>query len=152
MSNKISIIIPCHNMAEYIRETIASVKAQTSANWECIIVDDGSWDKSAQFIDAATKYDSRFKVFHTENRGVADARNFGILNATGRYILPLDADDTLTPDAIEVFSQAWRDNPDTGTQVGWVQRPPQEVHADQLLLLPPLRLGARRRLSEPDDV
>lgn len=111
MSNKISIIIPCHNMAEYIRDTIASVKAQTSDNWECIIVDDGSWDKSAKFIDEATAGDERFKVFHTENKGVAAARNLAIMNATGRYILPLDADDILMPNAVERFTEAWKENP-----------------------------------------
>lgn len=122
MSNKISIVIPCHNMAEYIRETIASVKAQTSDNWECIIVDDGSWDKSGRFIDEATAGDDRFKVFHTENKGVAAARNFGILNAIGRYILPLDADDCLMPDAIEKFMKAWRDNPGAALLVPMIER------------------------------
>ncbi len=111
MSNKISIIIPCHNMAEYIRDTIASVKDQTSDNWECIIVDDGSRDKSAKFIDEATAGDERFKVFHTENKGVAAARNLAIMNATGRYILPLDADDILMPNAVERFTEAWKENP-----------------------------------------
>lgn len=121
MSNKISIIIPCHNLAEYIRETIASVKAQTSDNWECIIVDDGSWDKSPKFIDEATKDDPRFKVFHTENKGVAAARNLAIANATGRYILPLDADDILMPNAIERFTQAWKDNPGASLLVPMIE-------------------------------
>ena len=121
MSNKISIIIPCHNLAEYIRETIASVKAQTSDNWECIIVDDGSLDKSAKFIDEATIGDPRFKVFHTQNKGVAAARNLAIANATGRYILPLDADDILMPEAIERFTEGWRDNPGASLLVPMIQ-------------------------------
>lgn len=131
MSNKISIVIPCHNMAEYIRETITSVKEQTSANWECIIVDDGSWDKSARFIDEYTKDDTRFKVFHTENRGVSDARNLAITHATGRYILPLDADDRLVPEAIECFTQAWRDNPGAALLVPMIERYGPNVHQIQ---------------------
>ena len=131
MSNKISIVIPCHNMAEYIRETIASVKAQTSANWECIIVDDGSWDKSPKLIDEATKGDPRFKVFHTENKGVALARNFGILNATGRYILPLDADDMLVPEAIEAFTEGWRNNPGASLLIPMIERFGPDVYQIQ---------------------
>jgi len=131
MSNKISIVIPCHNMAEYIRETIASVKAQTSDNWECIIVDDGSWDKSWKFIEEATKDDIRFAAYRTENRGVAAARNFGILNATGRYVLALDADDCLTPDAIAEFTQGWIDNPGATLLVPMIERYGPNVHQIQ---------------------
>ena len=111
MSNKISIILTCYNLAEYVGEAIESVKKQTSDNWECLIVDDGSTDESGQIIDNAVKDDPRFIVFHTENKGVAAARNLGILNATGRYVLPFDGDDILMPKAIERFTEGWRDNP-----------------------------------------
>lgn len=108
----ISIIIPCYNSQEYIKETIDSVKRQTSTRWECVIVDDGSTDLSGEIIDEATENNVRFKVYHAENSGVADARNFAISKAKGKYILPLDADDKLKPEAVDVLLSAWENNPD----------------------------------------
>lgn len=109
-------------MAEYVRETIQSVIGQTSSNWECVVVDDGSWDKSWTFIQNMVGNDGRFKLIRTENKGVAAARNLAIENSNGRYILPLDADDILEPTAIEKFTQAWRDNPGASLIVPMIRR------------------------------
>ena len=100
-----------------MKEAIDSVKAQTSSQWECIIVDDGSTDKSGEIIDNETDGDNRFIVRHIENGGVANARNVGIMLANGEYILPLDADDKLRPRAIEIFFQFWEMYPDASLLV-----------------------------------
>lgn len=100
--NLVSIIIPCFNQAEYIDECLESVLKQTHQNWECIIVNDGSTDSSEQIIKNWSEKDHRFKYFSQSNKGVSAARNLGIKNANGDFILPLDADDYISNNYIEV--------------------------------------------------
>ena len=110
---KITIITPCYNAAEFVRETLQSMKAQTSNDWECIIVNDGSTDDSAAIIEEEIKNDDRFRVVSTtENRGVSSARNTAIKLASTEYILPLDADDKLMPSAISKFVEYTEMYPD----------------------------------------
>lgn len=85
-------------MAEFVAETIDSVRNQTFPDWECIIVDDGSTDDSAAVVASAVGDDSRFRLFRKENGGVASAKNFGVSKACGRYLMPLDPDDLVCPD------------------------------------------------------
>jgi len=94
----ISIIIPLYNAQEYIAETLESVLSQIYANWECIIVDDGSTDNSANIVSEYTKRDSRISYFKQENGGPSKARNYGLSQAKGEYIQFLDADDVLLPE------------------------------------------------------
>ena len=108
----ISIIVPCYNGERYVADCVASVKAQTSDDWECVIIDDGSKDNSWSLIQESIAGDDRFRAFRTANRGVAIARNLAISKAKGEYILPLDIDDRLTPDAIEVINEYWGKYPD----------------------------------------
>lgn len=98
---KVSIIVPCYKQAEYLPETLDSVLAQTYLSWECIIVNDGSPDNTDDIAKAYLEKDDRFKYFYQENHGLATARNNGIVNSTGEYILPLDADDLIEPTYIE---------------------------------------------------
>lgn len=93
IDNLVSIITPCYNGSKYIVETIESVLSQTYKNWEMIIVDDGSTDSSATVVQKYTKKDERIKYIYQDNAGSASARNNGIRNAKGRYIVLLDADD-----------------------------------------------------------
>jgi glycosyltransferase involved in cell wall biosynthesis len=102
----VSIIIPCYNYAHYVLDAINSVKAQTYQNIECIIVDDGSTDDSLQVIKSAIEGDSRFKVLSQRNARVATARNHGAVESMGRFLMFLDADDYLYPDAVMLFMQA----------------------------------------------
>ena len=95
MNAMISIVMPCYNDGQYIIEAIESVWKQTYTNWELIIVDDGSDDENTiQTIENIEKV-SRIRVFHKEHLGPAGARNFGIVQAKGKYILPLDSDDKI---------------------------------------------------------
>lgn len=119
---KILVVIPCYNMVKYVRETIASVKAQDYDDWECVIVDDGSYDGTESYVETETAGDARFKVIHTENRGVASARNLGIEKGEGEYVICLDADDRLLPGALGRFVRTWEKNPDASLVVPRIVR------------------------------
>ena len=96
-----SIIIPVYNVAPYLRETIDSVCKQTFTEWECYCVDDGSTDGSGAILDEYAQENPRIKVIHKENGGVSSARNAGIEQAVGEWIMFLDADDLLEQNALE---------------------------------------------------
>lgn len=109
LSPVISIIVPCYNQAQYLPETLQTVLEQTYANWECIIVNDGSPDNTEEVALEWCGKDARFKYLKKENGGLSDARNYGIKHSLGKYILPLDSDDKISKDytkeAIEVLEK-----------------------------------------------
>ena len=96
----VSIITPCYNSASYIRQAIQSVQNQTLADWEMIIVDDGSTDNSAEIIRAEAEQDSRIKLVQKENGGSASARKLALSIAQGEYVQFLDADDQIEKDKL----------------------------------------------------
>ncbi len=93
---KISIIVTCYNQAQYLDECLQSVLNQYFQDWECIIVNDGSPDNTDKIAKNWLKKDNRFKYIYQVNSGLSAARNFGIENAIGEFILPLDADDKIS--------------------------------------------------------
>jgi glycosyltransferase involved in cell wall biosynthesis len=93
---KVSVVIPCFNLAEYLDEAIDSVLAQTFQDFEILVVDDGSNDPYTK-NKLSVLNNPRVRVFRSENQGLAGARNLAIASAQGQYILPLDADDRLSP-------------------------------------------------------
>ncbi len=97
----VSIIIPCYNQAQYIDECLQSVLDQTYQNWECVIVNDGSTDNTADISKKWIEKDIRFFYFEKKNGGVSSARNYGIKKSKGIYILPLDGDDYISDNYIE---------------------------------------------------
>lgn len=97
---KISIIVPTYNHQEYIADALDSILAQTVKPYEVIIVNDGSNDHT---LEIAQKYP--FKVIDQVNKGLPSARNTGIMNATGDYILPFDSDDVLLENCVERIIQ-----------------------------------------------
>ena len=101
-SPAVSVVIPCYGQAEYLTEAVESVVGQTYANWEIVIVDDGSPDDTARVAEAliARHSDRRIRLIRQPNAGLAAARNAGIATSAGRYILPLDADDVLMPELL----------------------------------------------------
>ena len=84
---KITIIIPVYNVEKYVGEAIESALNQTYRNLEIILVDDGSTDRSGEICDEYKEKDSRIKVFHQKNGGLPIARNTGLENTTGKYII-----------------------------------------------------------------
>ena len=103
--NLISIIMPSYNQGLYLPEALDSVLAQTYTNWECIIVDDGSKDNTPEVSKAYCAKDSRIQYIYQENSGVSAARNNGVAHSKGEYILPLDGDDKIAPEFLELTLQ-----------------------------------------------
>lgn len=100
-TNKISFIVPCYNVARYVRKCITSIAEQTYSNIEIIPVDDGSLDSTGAILDELSGKDSRILVIHKENEGVSAARNSGLAAATGDYVVFVDGDDYLDRDYAE---------------------------------------------------
>ena len=99
----ISIVIPCYNAEKYIHSCIASVSRQTYQNWECLLINDGSKDKTLSILEEYSAKNHKYKVFSQENRGLSATRNVGIENATGNYLFFLDSDDLITENALLQF-------------------------------------------------
>jgi glycosyltransferase involved in cell wall biosynthesis/peptidoglycan/xylan/chitin deacetylase (PgdA/CDA1 family)/SAM-dependent methyltransferase len=100
----ISTIIPAHNAAETIAETIASLQVQTSPNWEAIIIDDGSTDQTVVIATEFAAKDKRIRIISQPHQGASAARNIGIDLANFDWLLFLDADDWISPEYIEKMS------------------------------------------------
>ncbi len=96
MNEKISIIIPCYNAGKTLARTLNSVREQDYKNLEVVIVNDGSADDTLQVANKYAGIDPRFKVINQKNAGVSVARNNGLKNITGNYVVFLDADDNYT--------------------------------------------------------
>lgn len=97
----ISIIIPVYNVEDYLPRCLDSIKAQTITEWECILIDDGSIDRSGKICDDYAKKDTRFIVIHKNNEGVSNARNVGLKLAKGKWINFVDADDWIENNTYE---------------------------------------------------
>ena len=93
---EISIIVPVYNVEKYLTRCIDSILNQTFTDFELILVDDGSTDKSGVICDKYSKIDSRIKVIHSKNEGAAQARNYGLDKANGQYVIFVDSDDFWT--------------------------------------------------------
>lgn len=103
MGNLISIIIPIYNVEKYLDKCVNSVVRQTYADLEIILIDDGSPDHCPQICDAWAKKDDRIKVIHKQNGGLSDARNVGLNNSTGDFVMFLDSDDYISDNMCETL-------------------------------------------------
>lgn len=109
--SKVSIIIPCYNQGEYVSDAIESSISQSYNDIEIIVVDDFSSDDSASVITSyAEKYKNIKFINNTENKGVVFCRNLAVQNATGEFILPLDADDKIAPEYVEKAINVFNSN------------------------------------------
>lgn len=97
----VSVIVPVYNVEAYLSRCIESILSQTYSNLELLLVDDGSKDSSGSICDDLAIKDNRIRVIHKINGGVSSARNEGLGRAIGQYIMFVDADDWLSPDAVE---------------------------------------------------
>ncbi len=113
MSNKlVSVVIPAYNVEKYIKQAIESVLLQDYKNLEIIVVDDGSTDNTGKILSEYEKKDSRIKVITQINKGLAGARNTGLVYAKGDYLCILDSDDIMLPDKISKQSEFLEFNPE----------------------------------------
>src|SRR5688500_8996836 len=100
----VSVVIPCYNQAHYLSEAVESALAQSYGSVETFVVDDGSADNSGEI---SARY-PRVSYLRQANRGVAAARNAGLAASSGQFVLFLDADDRLLPEAVAVGLEAFR--------------------------------------------
>ena len=100
---KVSVIVPIYKAEKYINRCIDSILAQTFTDWELLLIDDGSPDRSGEICDEYAENDPRIRVFHKANGGVGSARNLGIEQASGDWIVFVDSDDWCEPNYIANF-------------------------------------------------
>lgn len=110
----VSIIIPTYNRESLIHDTLASVINQSYQNWECLVVDDGSTDKTVSMIADYVGKDKRFRTFNRDRdpKGAPTCRNIGLSNAIGTYVIYLDSDDLLAPFCLEQRVRTFEGNSD----------------------------------------
>src|SRR5713101_1476950 len=132
-SGLVSVIIPCYNQAHFLHEAIQSALAQTYSHREIFVVDDGSTDNTAE----VTAGFAGIRYTRQENSGVSAARNSGLKESRGEYLVFLDADDRLLPEALEVGVNCLHQHPDCAfasghcrliTAAGWVLAKPEQLH------------------------
>ena len=97
----VSVIVPTYNYGHFIGQTLKSLQAQTYPHWECVVVDDGSTDDTAEVVAAHAASDPRIKYLRQQNQFQAAARNLGLRHSAGQYVQFLDADDKIEPRKLE---------------------------------------------------
>ena len=101
---KISVIVPVYKTEAYLHRCVDSILAQTFQDFEVLLIDDGSPDRSGEICDVYAQKDRRVRVFHKENGGVSSARNCGLDNAKGEWICFVDSDDFLDTTYLDDFN------------------------------------------------
>ena len=112
----ISVIVPVYNVAQYLEKSIASIQRQTYHNLEVILVDDGSTDESGRLCDSVAEQDDRVSVIHKSNEGLSQARNDGMKQAHGDYLIFIDSDDYIHPEMIKnLYEQLVKEEADVSS-------------------------------------
>lgn len=125
MGSLIGVIVPVYNVKPFLRECLDSIVLQEYRNLEIILVDDGSTDGCGSICDAYSETDSRVTVYHTPNRGLSAARNYGLdhLSADVNYVFFADGDDWIEKDAIQkLYAAVKQNNADVGACRYYVER------------------------------
>ena len=132
MGEKISVIVPVYNVEAYLERCVESILQQTYANFELILINDGSADSSGQICDYLASQYENIKVYHIENAGVSNARNMGIQLATGSWVTFIDSDDFVTQDYLATLASAVE-----GENIGFAIAPLQHIKNGLVTDLPP---------------
>ena len=112
VNKMISIIVPVYNVEEYLEECLASIQNQTFTDIEVILVNDGSTDRSKEICERYCQQDSRFKLINQKNQGLSVARNRGVIESTGEYIMFVDSDDFVKENIVEVLLSYMKEDVD----------------------------------------
>lgn len=111
MNVTLSVIIPVYNLEKYIEKCVRSILCQTYAEFEILLIDDGSTDRSREIIEKMCEMDKRIHVFCGEHKGVSWARNKGIEHAVGDYLLFMDGDDYIADDYVQTLFKLFAIDP-----------------------------------------
>ena len=101
---KISIIVPIYNAEKYLSRCLDSILSQTFCDFEVLLIDDGSTDMSSNICEQYGLKDNRFRIYHKKNEGVAVARQWGLDQAIGKFVIHVDSDDWLEPNMLQDMS------------------------------------------------
>ena len=126
---RVSVVIPCYNYGQYLREALESLRRQSFTQWECWVVDDGSTDRTADIVKSMMDIDPRINYLFQPNQGQPAARNAGLLHARGDSIQFLDADDLLEPEKFRRQLEYLDEHPGADVVYGEVRYFSQEVPA-----------------------
>lgn len=107
---KLTVIVPVYNVEDYVKKCIESILEQNFRDYELILVDDGSTDKSGRICDEYARQDRRIRVIHKENGGPAEARNAGLAETRSEYIVFIDADDSIDSRYLDMLYQCIRNS------------------------------------------
>jgi len=148
LAPEISVLLPVYNAELYIKETVESILNQTFSNFEFIIIDDGSTDRSLEILKGFAKKDSRIRLISRENKGVVDTLNEGLELCLADYVARIDSDDIATQERLEVEYKYLKKNLDVvcvgsdfqlidykGRQIGSVSLPKKSKEIERALLL-----------------
>ncbi|MUG96099.1 glycosyltransferase [Scytonema sp. UIC 10036] len=111
---QVSVIVPAYNVSSYIEDALRSLQRQSFQEFEVLVVDDGSIDRTADVVKPYVEKDSRFRLLQKQNGGLSSARNYGIRYAYGEYIALLDGDDTYHPDKLANHVARLKRDPNVG--------------------------------------
>jgi glycogen(starch) synthase len=114
----VSVVVPYFQLDAYVDDTLRSIAAQTYPNIETLVVNDGSVREQDRLLEELSER-YRFRLLTQQNQGLGAARNFGVLNARGRFLLPLDADDTIEPEFVERCVDALLADPELAYVGSW---------------------------------
>ena len=117
----VTVIVPVYNAEKYLERCVDSILQQTYTDLELLLVDDGSTDRSGELCDAYARKDERVRVIHRQNGGVSAARNTGLDAAKGAWIMFVDNDDFIAPDAVEYLLKLCREHGVRVAQCGYFQ-------------------------------
>ncbi|HEX8284177.1 MAG TPA: glycosyltransferase family A protein [Pyrinomonadaceae bacterium] len=129
----VSVIVPTYNYGRFIGQTLDSLRAQTFAGWECVVVDDGSTDDTEEVVARYAEADARVRYLRQANQRQAVAKNTGLADARGRYVQFLDADDLLEPRKLERQVEFLEANPQAdivygGARYFHTERPDERLY------------------------
>lgn len=106
---RFSIVTPCYNVDKYLSDCVKSILCQKVSDWELLLIDDGSTDATPQLCDKYALQDPRIKVIHQKNAGVSAARNHGLNEAKGEWVVFIDSDDWFTEGAFNIYEDEIND-------------------------------------------
>ncbi len=147
MSIDVSVVVPVYNGADYIGETLESILNQDFKSYELVIVDDGSTDNSLEIIkNTLSKSNIQNKVITQENKGVSNARNVGIENSSGKYVIFVDGDDIIASNHISCLFENIRDNDGSFTEMLKITEEGEIIDMQELYLA----ISSKSKISSKD--
>lgn len=147
MSIDVSVVVPVYNGSDYIGETLESILNQDFKSYELVIVDDGSTDNSLEIIkNNLSKSNIQNKVITQENKGVSNARNVGVENSSGKYVIFVDDDDIIASNHISCLFENIRDNDGSFTEMLKITEDGEIIDMQELYLA----ISSKSKISSKD--